>query len=593
MLVLPKLFKGVKEGFSLRDALTSVLENTTQEGITGFNQRFLEVFGLETTKGTLAEDAAIKALNEGIEAIPENAWVGGASAGGAVVVRGGFDLAISAKDALTAEKQDVRRDKPIAKPTEPPIKPTEPAVEPATERDLDKWARISDKALDDAYGYGLSEPGSFGFEANKQSAAKALEQIEAGETDIDTIADAVHEGWAETARTFDDPVYETKPEKKQARMELADTAYEDLAETEKEKDRVVARAILEEFQKTEPPITPVAGKRITHPLYGLAGERTTVGKLFANPETKQIFEDGEATPYVMSEDGTPRYRTHEESQKEGWVESKFNRTGKLKAAPTKPAPEGEGVTSQAGLAKEAAKHKTADEFVAAQDIVYHSGSFVEEEGDVFVVEDDGGIHFGTEDAALARIGGKAVDDAIIGTEVYQNDDGTWGIEIEGADYGGEYLTQDEAEIAAEELAASTEVDGMAFDERNITAAKLLIKNPKKVTDQGQDWTEAIKQAKKEGYDSIVYVNQFEDKGSISYIAFSPEQIVTKSQLEGIWEKAKLTPTKPQPTAKKPPAKKPAAKPTPAKKPAKQNSNSLPKRQNSSLPIFTLATSPPV
>lgn len=121
MLVLPKIFKGVKEGFSLRQAFTTILENTTQEGITGFNQRFLEVFGIETTKGVSYEKAAIKALNEGINAVPENAWVGGATAGGAVMIRGGFDMAVTAKEAITAKKPT----KPIAKPKEVIEKPAE------------------------------------------------------------------------------------------------------------------------------------------------------------------------------------------------------------------------------------------------------------------------------------------------------------------------------------------------------------------------------------------------------------------------------------------------------------------------------------
>ena len=134
MLVLPKLFKGVKKGFSLRQAFTAILENTTQEGITGFNQRFLEVFGLETTKGMDAEQAAIKALNEGVKAIPENAWVGGASAGGPVMIRGGFDLAVSAvkgKGTVGAEvvAKPIATEKAAETPAKAktPIKPITPA----------------------------------------------------------------------------------------------------------------------------------------------------------------------------------------------------------------------------------------------------------------------------------------------------------------------------------------------------------------------------------------------------------------------------------------------------------------------------------
>ncbi len=81
MLVFPKIIKGLTEGISLRKALTLIIENATQEGATGFNQRFLEVFGNETTKGTDKLTAAKLAFTEGYKAIPENAFVGGATAG--------------------------------------------------------------------------------------------------------------------------------------------------------------------------------------------------------------------------------------------------------------------------------------------------------------------------------------------------------------------------------------------------------------------------------------------------------------------------------------------------------------------------------
>ena len=41
---------------------------------------------------------------------------------------------------------------------------------------------------------------------------------------------------------------------------------------------------------------------------------------------------------------------------------------------------------------------------------------------------------------------------------------------------------------------------------------------------GADWKQTIAQAKKEGYDGIVYKNNVEDKGNDSYIVFSPNQI---------------------------------------------------------------------
>ena len=80
-LVFPKLLKGLEKGISLKGALVLVGENATQEGVTGFMQSFLEVYGTETTNGTPIKEAAGIAFEAGIKAIPENAFVGGVTAG--------------------------------------------------------------------------------------------------------------------------------------------------------------------------------------------------------------------------------------------------------------------------------------------------------------------------------------------------------------------------------------------------------------------------------------------------------------------------------------------------------------------------------
>ena len=117
------------------------------------------------------------------------------------------------------------------------------------ENDLDHYAQISDEALDNAYHYGRSIKGSFGYEANKGSAEFALKLLNQGITDIEMLSDAIHKGWASVATTYDDPVYATKPEKKENRLKLANTPYSSLPESEKEKDRVVARALLAAFNR--------------------------------------------------------------------------------------------------------------------------------------------------------------------------------------------------------------------------------------------------------------------------------------------------------------------------------------------------------
>lgn len=115
---------------------------------------------------------------------------------------------------------------------------------------IEELAQISDKALDDSYHYGRSTPGAnFGWMANVQSAKAAKRLIDAGETDIEKISDAIHQGWNVTAAAdykgklqLDTP---TPDEKKLKRAKLAMQSYSQLPEEEKEKDRVVARALLQ------------------------------------------------------------------------------------------------------------------------------------------------------------------------------------------------------------------------------------------------------------------------------------------------------------------------------------------------------------
>ena len=105
------------------------------------------------------------------------------------------------------------------------------------------------QTLDDVYHYGRSTPGNnFGWLANLESAKAALRVINQDVTDVDVIADAIHDGWNITAMAdyngkldLDNP---TSDEKKLKRYKLAQQSYAQLPEEEKEKDRVVARALL-------------------------------------------------------------------------------------------------------------------------------------------------------------------------------------------------------------------------------------------------------------------------------------------------------------------------------------------------------------
>lgn len=119
---------------------------------------------------------------------------------------------------------------------------------------IEELASISDKALHDRYGWPLSAPSkNFGWLANLESAKAALNIIKQGATNIEIIADAIHDGWNITAMAdyngeldLDTP---TPDEKKLKRYKLAQQTYAQLPEKEKEKDRVVARALLKALKE--------------------------------------------------------------------------------------------------------------------------------------------------------------------------------------------------------------------------------------------------------------------------------------------------------------------------------------------------------
>ena len=125
-----------------------------------------------------------------------------------------------------------------------------------TNLSIEQLATISDEALDAAYHYGRSSPGNtFGWQANLKSAEYASTMINSGVTDIEKISDAIHRGWNMTARAFvqnPDQFSDTEKlrasgkleAKLQQREQLMKQDYAQLPEDEKEKDRVVARALL-------------------------------------------------------------------------------------------------------------------------------------------------------------------------------------------------------------------------------------------------------------------------------------------------------------------------------------------------------------
>lgn len=137
-----------------------------------------------------------------------------------------------------------------------PVSPDEMA-KPVKQMSVPELATVSDEALDNAYHYGRSTPGNtFGWQANLKSAAYAKQLIDKGVTDIEQISDAIHKGWNVTARAFvqnPDQFDDTEKlkaagkleAKLQQRAKLMNIEYAQLPDDEQEKDRVVARALLQ------------------------------------------------------------------------------------------------------------------------------------------------------------------------------------------------------------------------------------------------------------------------------------------------------------------------------------------------------------
>lgn len=141
----------------------------------------------------------------------------------------------------------------------------------------------------------------------------------------------------------------------------------------------------------------------------------------------------------------------------------------------------------------------------------------------------GGTPSGSDPVAIAE---QRIDDAIKSTTYEQDDEtGGWYYSIESESIDSYDLDEEgfnskaDAEAAADRVAQSLgENDPEFSSDTPVTEVYLSIKNPKRVSDQADDWKADVKKAKEEGYDGIVYRNQFEDKGKDSWIAFSPEQI---------------------------------------------------------------------
>ena len=122
------------------------------------------------------------------------------------------------------------------------------------EKEDSEYEKASDAALDSRYGYGRAtgDKHSFGRAANRASAAASLRAIRRGErsgsgTSREAGSDAVHQGWAKTAKTSTDQT----PAKKERRAVLANTPYSNLPDDEKEKDRVSFDAVRATYNRNK------------------------------------------------------------------------------------------------------------------------------------------------------------------------------------------------------------------------------------------------------------------------------------------------------------------------------------------------------
>lgn len=177
-------------------------------------------------------------------------------------------------------------------------------------------------------------------------------------------------------------------------------------------------------------------------------------------------------------------------------------------------------------------------------VVYHRGTFDETEDGTLVIGAEG-MHFGTLAAADLRQGGKAVDDFISEADIDQDaDTGRWHWSSQGVDSWEledpetpddekGFDTEADARRDLEAYAPSVSSDDVEPYELPLTKAYLVIRNPKRVPDQGKSWAAAIKKARAEGHDGLVYRNEIEDRGSTSWVVFSPGQV--KSVKATTWD----------------------------------------------------------
>lgn len=173
-------------------------------------------------------------------------------------------------------------------------------------------------------------------------------------------------------------------------------------------------------------------------------------------------------------------------------------------------------------------------------VMWHGGSFNQDIDGVFEVP-VGGVHFGTKYAAEAKINANPADDMLRSATVeYDDDMGAWFWETSG--YSSDdmnpdgFETEREARADLEDTVSQIEIE--PSDDDVITEVFLNIRNIRGVPDQADDWADTVQHYKDNtSIDGLSYINQFEDKGSRSYIIFKGTQIKSATANVGTFDQS--------------------------------------------------------
>jgi hypothetical protein len=210
-----------------------------------------------------------------------------------------------------------------------------------------------------------------------------------------------------------------------------------------------------------------------------------------------------------------------------------------------------GLKQSDALTQEARKYKSAEEFVKGQsDVVYHGTM---EDFEKFELNPrEIGIHFGTKKASEDRLKLNATDsysaklpEGSIIKEVVLDIKNPLKVNDKFAEgnidlFVKDILNNEKLPFNDEYKLLEKQLDEFNQYERQAFGSEGYSKKRKELEKLLKD--NAINFIKNSGFDGLIYNNRSEDRGSISRVVFSPDQIKTKQQLTEIWNKAQESKT---------------------------------------------------